>query len=297
MIGVTVKTSSEELNPSDGRRTARTRRSAKSSRRAALAVALFSWPACATGEVTTVDYDPTPDADDEHERGTLLCEAVDGRIHCLDGASLWPGKRRILRLRATRQDVERTGPLVFGYDVCAVSKGDGFHCVNTRARRRTSNRIRASYAEPLESRSWFSWDQGLCVESQRGDETSLFECFYREAGVRQRVDFKVSQSHRTVSFESGACVCSEPQWFDAGKGETPVGVACFFRDDDIPRYTDYNNRTADSLTRGVIMRGPIFTTDFGEVCNQLENTSSERAVQLIEAWASGEVALPPHRGD
>lgn len=237
-----------------------------------------------------VEHNPTPDAQAELERGVVRCSSRNGWIVCEEGPIRPTGRPKRLRLHVTRRDIKQTGPIVLGYDICAISSRNGFHCFNTR----TKQRVAATQAKPLKRRTWFSWDQGLCAESDRFDETSLFECFYREAGIRQKVDFRVSQSHRTVSFESGGCVCSEPQWFYGKSGETPVGAACFFRDDEIPRYTDYNNRVADSLTRGVIMRGPIFTTDFGDVCDQLENTSAERAVQLIEAWASGETALPPH---
>jgi hypothetical protein len=259
--------------------------------RTALAMSLLLlFPGCTTVRVAWGDYEPEIGRRSDIEKDVLKCENDNGRVRCLFAAPWHVGETTRSRLPVSRRDVRRYGFVVLGYDVCSVSERRGLVCVNAM----TGQRAEAELATRMKGRTLFAWDNGLCVESGRSSDISQFECFYREGRGRQRVAFKVAEKHRTVSFESGGCVCSDGSGGFSGDEQTPIGAACFFRDSDVPAYSDYNDRRMDSLTRGVIMRGPIFSVDFGEVCRSLEGASAEKSVQLLNAWESGEVPLPAH---
>lgn len=225
--------------------------------------------------------------DTQDERVVFECEVVRGKVRC---PISWHGKRdrtERFRLRTTRRDLASYGVVVVGWDVCAISTRWGFHCVHLGS----EEEARAIRARPLTDRAWFSWSQGLCVESERVEGKSLFECFHREGGVRQHVEFWVASKHDIATFDEGACICSDTHGLGRG-WSLPVGAACFFREDPVPDER-WSARRADTLTRGVIMRGPGDAGDFAEVCGSLEGKNPDDALAQVRKWASEEAALPP----
>ena len=256
---------------------------------------LLSFPliaSCTVGELSFTSKNPAPTRDSQLERDILACDVSDGQAHCAMVAKRLEGRKKRFKLRATRTDLEKYGLTVIGWTICAISDRSGYHCTNIR----TGEDATPAHARPMSQRSWVAWNDGLCVESSIRDERSHFECFHRSGHVRQTTEFFVSEHHRTVSFESGACICSDQRDYFQGDGETPLGAACLFQDDDISVSASYTQRDAEGLTHGVMMRGPGFYLDFGEVCRQLEGNTPAEATARLEAWESGRRDLPPTVG-
>ncbi len=254
-----------------------------------LAAAIVGLSGCVTGTYRYVRSEGGAAEDERLSR--FECESHGGRIACeVRGVQ----RRRLpyrFSLRGSRRDLSRSGLLVHGDDVCLVSRRWGIHCVTPGYNRE----FRAQLAEPLDDRTVMVWEQGVCIESARDEDESRsrFECFYREADVRQYSEFSVAREHRIVEFSQGSCVCNaEPSGVASGLPVPPVGAACFVQDNPLP-FGEYGSSRADGLTRGIVFRGGPWNGDYERICDAVEGLSGDAAVDLVLAWEAEAIPLPP----
>ena len=218
----------------------------------------------------------------------LKCEASDGKVRCTEpGPSIYVGETETVRLGVSGRDL--LGATAFGWNVCAISKKYGFRCFDMVDR----TTVQASTSRRMESRTAVAWKKGLCVETQRDDHNSGFECLIENGGTQQRVEFWTSSEHRVAAFSSGVCICSDTR-MNLDVERLATGAACIVARDDVP-LERYSHRLADETSRTLQIRGPWKYGDFSFICEDVSRSSDQEAMLLIEGWEDGSIPLPAPR--